>query len=253
MKSQCNGSSSRTWRSRLRCLALAVGTLLALTNAACRSTTNRGAFSEAGAGGYWKCGESSGNLNDSSGNGNTATANGTITYGVVGPIVDHVTTAISIAGGSGNHFSVASAASLPSGDVLSYSVRFKMGSLAVASYGFGGQTGISTGSPGMRCFAVGNGTSVTLYLEAWDGTTEFILANSSTTISDTTTWHFVTFTKNGSTSKIYLDGNDVTVAGGNITLAPSDAGFAIGGGPGLSDFNGSLSQIALYKTALTLQ
>jgi len=202
-------------------------------------------------GGYWTCGDASGDLTDSSGNGNTATKDGAITYGVAGPIPDDATTAISIEGGNENYFAVPSSASLPSGDTLSFVAWIKCGTLSSSSsYGLFYQTGSGSGHPGASVRLVAPGTNV-IQFWASDGTTHTLLAQGSTPISDTTTWHLIVATKSGATSKIYLDGVDITSAGSDVTLAPSTAALLIGQSLDGHDFNGSLGQIAIYTSALT--
>lgn len=72
-------------------------------------------------------------------------------------------------------------------------------------------------------------------------------------INDTTTWHHVVVTKNGATTKMYLDGVDVTVAGTNQTLGDSTNVLRIGhfSAAGVGRFPGSMDELAIYKEVLS--
>jgi hypothetical protein len=74
------------------------------------------------------------------------------------------------------------------------------------------------------------------------------VVQSTTTITDTTTWHHVVATKNGATSKLYIDGADVTGTITNQTLVDSTTVLTISGNP---IFNGFLDEVAIYNTVLT--
>jgi hypothetical protein len=72
------------------------------------------------------------------------------------------------------------------------------------------------------------------------------IAVSSVELTDTTSWHHIVATKNGSTAKLYLDGVDVTGTTSNTTLGNSNGDFAM-----MSSINGTSSHIAVYPTALS--
>jgi Concanavalin A-like lectin/glucanases superfamily len=75
------------------------------------------------------------------------------------------------------------------------------------------------------------------------------IAVSTVKISDTSSWHYLVITKSGASVAIYLDGVDVT---GRVTpSALSNTGLPLSiGGLGSSYFNGSIDEVAVYRTAL---
>lgn len=80
-----------------------------------------------------------------------------------------------------------------------------------------------------------------------------IIAQSTTTITDLTTWHHVVTTKNGATCKLYIDAVDVTGTVINTTTIDSINNLSIGvegvGYP--SYFPGWVDEVAIYPTALS--
>ena len=83
-----------------------------------------------------------------------------------------------------------------------------------------------------------------------------VIVASTITITDTTTWHHIVMTKNGSTSadcKIFIDGVDRTGTFTNSTIANRTASAIMGGGvSGEFLTNGhQLAQQALYPSVLT--
>ena len=82
-----------------------------------------------------------------------------------------------------------------------------------------------------------------------------VIGTTTVTITDTTTWHHVVWTKNGATNHVYLDGVDVTPAITNATLANLTNGYAIAvDQAGLFTgtwFPGNLQFVALYNVALS--
>lgn len=79
------------------------------------------------------------------------------------------------------------------------------------------------------------------------------IAQSTITITDTTTWHHCVNTKNGSTVHQYIDGVDVTGTVTDATWTNIGAGFgaAIGSNAGSDPYNGYLDEVAIYGTALS--
>jgi hypothetical protein len=75
------------------------------------------------------------------------------------------------------------------------------------------------------------------------------IAQSTTTITDTTTWHHVAATKNGASVKLYIDGADVTGTVTNATLANTADSLTIGGGS--TPFAGSLDELGIYNSVLS--
>jgi hypothetical protein len=78
------------------------------------------------------------------------------------------------------------------------------------------------------------------------------IAKSTTTITDTTTWHHLVVTKTGATVKQYIDAVDVT---GTVTNATWQNGTTpdvrIGGDNGATLYTGYLAEVAVYPTALS--
>lgn len=75
------------------------------------------------------------------------------------------------------------------------------------------------------------------------------VASSSTGYIDGN-WHHVVVTKNGATTKIYIDGQDVTVPGTNVTYTGSYSSASIGIGSGSGGAE-QFANLALYSTALS--
>jgi hypothetical protein len=76
------------------------------------------------------------------------------------------------------------------------------------------------------------------------------IVETTTTITDTTTWHHVVITKNGATVKQYIDGADVTGTVSNSTMGSSAEAFTIAHGNN-GYFDGSVDEVAVYTTALS--
>lgn len=76
-----------------------------------------------------------------------------------------------------------------------------------------------------------------------------VVASTSAGFSDSA-WHHIVVTKNGATTKFYIDGSDVTVAGTNVTFGNSFSGnqFNLAAGTGHASQFGNLS---VYTAALT--
>jgi Concanavalin A-like lectin/glucanases superfamily len=71
---------------------------------------------------------------------------------------------------------------------------------------------------------------------------------SSTTVTDTVSWHHIVATKTGATRHLYIDGVDVSVSGTNVTLGNSTSVLTIGpAGPNPTD----IARLALYSVVLT--
>jgi WD40 repeat protein len=78
-----------------------------------------------------------------------------------------------------------------------------------------------------------------------------VIAASTATISDTTSWHHVAATKSGTAVHLYIDGKDVTGTVTNKTLVNNTQPLLLGQNAGSGWLNGVLDEVALYKTALT--
>lgn len=207
-------------------------------------------------GGFWRMGEASGNLTDSSGNANTATAVGACTYAQTAPFVDDPTTAISCNGTNANYFTVPTSGTLPSGDTLSLNFWVKVNSLSAANLAIFGQTSVSASHPGLQAFLNCNGTTCFASFNAWDGTTNTLVARStSSAFADTITYHNIGYVKSAVTSTVYVDGKASTTTGSNVTLAPTNAAADLFNAPGVTTAtNVTMGNLAVWQgQALTAQ
>jgi len=190
-------------------------------------------------GGYWRCGEASGNLADSSGNANTATMTGTTTYAVAGSVVDDVNTAVTPTINSKG--AVAANASLPSGDTFTIEFAFKRGTLGTSQYVV---TNINTPN-GLAIAFAANNTLVGIIQAAGS----FVTTVGTFTDNN---WHLAQVWKSGAASGIYIDGVAQSVTQLVLTHAPSTTAMTI---LNLNSANlgflGSLDEIAVYTTVLS--
>jgi Concanavalin A-like lectin/glucanases superfamily len=77
------------------------------------------------------------------------------------------------------------------------------------------------------------------------------IAQTTTTISDTTNWHHVVATKSGSAVKLYIDGVDRTSAVANQTLANTGTALYFAAKNGTSEFlSADLDELAIYNQVL---
>jgi hypothetical protein len=153
-----------------------------------------------------------------------------------------VPTAITLTRSDSNHFEAPASTSLNVGDVFSIVAWIKRAATG------DGHAIISkpTGSYELR--VAGD------VLELLKTNTTSI-ATSSVSLADTN-WHMVVVTKNGATTKMYIDGSaDVAVAGTNGTIAASSAATSIGRNPSTAGegFGGSLAEIALWNGVVLTQ
>lgn len=189
---------------------------------------------------------------DSSGNGNhTTTIAGTPTYGVVGALeTDPSSTAIQF--GSTEYFTAPDHATLDFGDVFTLEAWVKLSTLAGAEMIVVGKGQEAGGSPPTGPVLSIESNRVSLTYEDFTA-----VATSSITIADTTTWHHCVVTKDGATSKVYLDGVDVTNLVTNGTFQNTTVALAIGAnidvGVAYGMFQGYIDEVAVYGTALSAE
>ena len=201
---------------------------------------------------YYRLDESSGQPQDSSGNNmHTNITNGSPMYGQTGAIVsDFNNKAIGFLASNNDYFEA------PDSDILDYGDVFTLEAWVLRG-----------GVGAVEHFIVGKGDDGTnraggLYIQddrVMIAQTDVApLIYSTIFITDTTTWHHVVGTKNGSTLHIYVDGVDVTDNStlNNFTCQNTtrqlSIGAEVGGGGGhASFFAGGLDEVAVYKTALT--
>lgn len=69
--------------------------------------------------------------------------------------------------------------------------------------------------------------------------------------TDTTSWHYVVATKNGSAVHLYLDGVDVTGSVTNQTMVNNTLPLVIGQSSSAAFLKGSVDEVALYNTVLS--
>lgn len=194
--------------------------------------------------GYWRCGELTGNLVDSSGNGNTATANGTPGYSVAGPsLVELGNTGISTPGTSTDYFA-------PSGGAGSLNIgnTFTIMAWIKRAGGAGNSTIIARNTAGWN-MRLNAGNALTL-LSTATGT----IMSTATTITDTTTWHFVCASKNGASgANLYIDGVDVSGAFTDFTCTAASQTINIGRSPQSTseNYNGSIDEVAVFSTVIS--
>ena len=77
------------------------------------------------------------------------------------------------------------------------------------------------------------------------------LVQSTTTITDFTTWHHIVATKNGATSAIYIDGADVSDPMANSTCTDTTSELWIGEDNAGTIAIAYLDEVAVYPTALS--
>lgn len=189
---------------------------------------------------YWRMQEASGLPQDSSGTGNHATvATGTAQYDVAGPILsDPSDDAIFVDADSG--FSAPDHASLDLGDVFTLEAWVKRQDSTTTEHNIitKDTNGYMLGILDNQVFLARPGVA--------------LIAESSITITDTDTWHHLVATKDGATSKIYVDGEDVTSLGTNSTITNTTSALFIGHGHAANRHLVShLDEVAVYPTALS--
>ena len=202
---------------------------------------------------YYRMRESLGLPHDQSGYGNHMTfSNGTATYLQPGPISsDPIDKAIFIDYQSPTecYFAAPYNSSLDHGDVFSIECWVKRVSLG------GVQVLVGRGAGGIGNWELGFDSSgfIVMYRPGYP-----IYFGSNVTISDTTTWHHIVATKNGTGAgavEIYLDG----VAVGDhayfdpvsVVIVDNTASLVIGSEPGYSTTDVLIDEIGVYATALT--
>jgi hypothetical protein len=189
---------------------------------------------------YWRLGETSGTTAVD----RMATSNGTYTNGPTlgqsGAPTGDPDTAVSF-DGTNDYVSVPDSASLDRGNgPLSIEAWVKR-SVAGANH-----TIVDKGTNAYKLF-IGSDNLLTLRKAGSNN-----IVKSTTTITDTN-WHHVVVTKTGATSKVYIDGADVTGTVTDQTLANTASPLGIGSISGGTTewFNGSLDEVAVYGVVLT--
>src|SRR5947209_4933502 len=187
--------------------------------------------------GYWRLDDPSGTAACDETSKDPGTYQGGLTLGTSGAIVGDADKAASFDGSSAD-VSVPSATSLNTGDVFSFEAWVKRVSTGTAQV-----IGTKQGSSWTLSF----NTSNQLTLQTGTKT----IATSTSAITDTSGWHQVAVTKNGTAVHLYIDGKDVTGTVSNRTLSNSTSALLLGSASGSSYFKGTLDETALYNVALS--
>jgi Concanavalin A-like lectin/glucanases superfamily len=195
--------------------------------------------------GWWKFDDGSGSsATDSSDNNNTGTLQNSPTWttGMDGGALTF--------DGASNYVEINDSSSLDTGDVASWSLWFKR---------------VRSGVNYETLFSKGNGTMV-VAIGAGGGNQISVngsgLGNITTcgvSVTDTD-WHYLAVTKNGSATRVYLDGADCTGTVTNQTLVNNSASLLIGvdnwSGTGSAPqagtyFEGTIDDVRIYNRALS--
>lgn len=190
---------------------------------------------------YWRLGEASGTTAVSEVNSPTKDGayQNTPTLGVTGALTGSgdTDTAVSFARTSNERVLLSSAQSF--GDTYTFELWIKRASIDVAmSLVF-----LGTSAPDFKITAAN--------LIGLDKAAASAIVTSTLSITDTTTWHHVVNTKNGSTVKLYIDAIDRTGTVSNATMENGNQFVVAWGNQGY--FDGSIDEVAAYPTALSAE
>jgi hypothetical protein len=190
---------------------------------------------------YLRCAEASGNPQDSSGNGNHVTSIvGTPTYSETGPITtDAPDKAIGLKDNA-SALVVPHNGTLDVDDIFTLEAWVKRDSIGNINRIFDKQS---------SNFALVWETNNTLTLYKCDSST---IVQSTLAVTDTTTWHHCVCTKDGATTKLYIDGSDVTGTVTNATIVSNAENLRIGCyyNQSIQFLDGTIDEVAIYPTAL---
>jgi hypothetical protein len=190
--------------------------------------------------GYWRLDDRSGTAACDSGGRYPGSYAGTVTLAQTGAIAGDSNAAVGFDGTSAN-VSVPALPALDVGDSLSVEAWVKRGSIG----GTANQVIVAKQSQSWQLMF--NPSNKLVLGQAGVGD----IAASTTTVSDTTSWHYVAATKTGGAVHLYIDGSDVTGTVTNRTLVNNTQPLAIGQSGTSSYFKGSIDEVAVYGTALT--
>lgn len=187
---------------------------------------------------YWRMNDASGNPADTSGNSHPVdTISGTPVYGQASPIISD-SAAKSILCGAVS-FQAPYHADFDIGNVGSVECWIKRTDSSTS------EMVLCTRDQGFYLGLVNN-----RLLIAKTNVAE--IARSTTSITDTTVWHHLVVTKNGATSRQYIDGVDVTGTVTDATWANGTTpGTRMAGDFGATEYAGYLAEVAVYPTALS--
>jgi len=196
---------------------------------------------------WYRMQEASGLIQDSSGNAMHATSQvSTPTYGQASPITTDAT-AKSILFGSAQNFQIPDNNLLDVGDTFTVEAWYKRTSATNAT----NESWIDRGTAAFKLLVTGTTDQPpgNILVATKPGTADFW--TSSVGVGDTN-WHYIVFTKSGSTRKWYLDAIENTGASGtDQTCATTATALFIGSSRNSDDFaKGLLTEVALYSTVL---
>src|SRR5947209_6135234 len=225
--------------------ALVGSTATADAATSCAVSTSSSSYAQAVAGtaglvGYWRLGDGSGSVACDSLGLNSGSYQGGVTLGVPGAIAGDSNTAAAFDGSTGN-VSVPATSSLNVADSFTVEAWVKRGSI-------GGSENQVVASKQNLAWVLMFNPSNQLVLRRSNVAD---IAASTTTLTDTSSWHHVAVTKSGSAVHLYIDGRDVTGSVSNQTLPDNTMPLAIGQSSTSAYFNGGIDEVALYTGALT--
>jgi hypothetical protein len=187
---------------------------------------------------FWRFGEASGSNAASETGIGAGTYNGGFVLGRPGAMVGDPNTSLALNGSTG-YMSAPHSSPLNFGDAFSFEAWFMRTTLGTDQ----------------RLFFKGTGSAVVQLNTsnrirfAKSGAGD--IAYSSITLTDTSKWHHLVVTKNGSAVHIYIDGVDVTGTVTNLSFVNTTSAINIGRDPSGQYFNGGLDEVAVYGYALS--
>jgi hypothetical protein len=188
--------------------------------------------------GYWRLGEGSGTVaEDLSSTGNDGTYTNSPTLGQAGAIKGDNDSSVLIGSGT-NYVSIPDNNALDVGDTFSIAFWAKQQGAYNRYYLY----------KGTNAYGVYRDTDGTIGFGK-PGSGE--IANSSSTMESFGEWHHIVVTKNGSTTNVYFDGVDETVAGTNYTIENNSTDLWIGSDDGINGIGAYMDEVAIYNRALT--
>jgi hypothetical protein len=187
---------------------------------------------------YWRFGEASGSTAASETGIGAGNYNGGFVLGRPGALVGDPNTSLALNGSTG-YVSVPHSSPLDFGDTFSFEAWIKRSTLGADQ----------------RLFFKGTGSAVVQLNTsnrirfAKSGAGD--IAYSNVTLTDTSKWHHLVVTKNGSAVRVYIDGVDVTGTVTNLSFVNTTSAINIGRDPSGQYFNGGLDEVAVYGYALS--
>jgi hypothetical protein len=197
---------------------------------------------------YWRLGETTGALTaDATGNGRGALYSGKFTPGAAGALTGDTDKAVSLDGSTAY-------VALPSGFAdLTGGFSLELWAYPTAASNWGSFLDLGNGPGSDNIQFQRNGTSSSLHLEVWHGTTSSVALDAPGAIALNTWQHFVATVDAGGTAWLYKNGVQVATSTkaafvpNNIPRALNAAGRDAWG----DWYKGSLDEVAIYNRPLT--